>query len=214
MVKSLVGKKLGMTQVFDREGNFIPVTVLQVGPCFVTQLKSPGKDGTDAVQIGFGDRKRKNTPRPLLGHFEACGVSPKRVLKDVKRDGEGEIGLGDEVGVAVFEGVSHVDVIAVDKGRGFAGVIKRHGFHGGPATHGSKVHRHGGSIGPGTSPGRVIKGRKMAGHMGARRVTVRNLQVLRVDPERDLLLVKGSVAGPNGGHVLVSKARTAGAAKD
>jgi len=187
MVKSLLGKKIGMTQLFDESGTLVPVTVLQVGPCVVVQVKN-GPDGAcTAVQIGFDRRKRKSTPRPLLGHFDKAGVEPARVLREVEPEEGAELQPGQR--------------------RGFAGVMKRHGFRGGPATHGSKTHRRPGSIGPGTSPGRVIKGRRMAGHMGAARVTVRNLKVLRVDEARNLLLVKGAVPGANGSDVEVRKAK-------
>ena len=212
MLKSLVGRKIGMTQIFDEAGRQVPVTVLRIGPCFVTQVKTPDKDGCRSVQIGFEDAKRKNTPLPQLKHFEKCGLTPKKLLRDVEPEEGRELEPGQRVGVEIFEGVSHVNVTGVSKGRGFAGVIKRHGFHGGPAAHGSKVHRHAGSIGPGTSPGRVIKGRKMAGHMGAEKVTVRNLRVLAIDPERSLMLVKGAVPGSRGSYVTVSKPRVAASA--
>jgi len=207
MVKSLLGKKIGMTQLFDESGTLVPVTVLQVGPCVVVQVKN-GPDGAcTAVQIGFDRRKRKSTPRPLLGHFDKAGVEPARVLREVEPEEGAELQPGQSLGAGVFAGCKFVDVTGTSKGRGFAGVMKRHGFRGGPATHGSKTHRRPGSIGPGTSPGRVIKGRRMAGHMGAARVTVRNLKVLRVDEARNLLLVKGAVPGANGSDVEVRKAK-------
>lgn len=206
MVKALVGKKIGMTQVFDEAGNRISVTVLRVGPCTVVQVKTEETDEVAAVQVGFEERKRKRTSKPLAGHFEKAGVTAKRVLRDVPPDGDQMPEPGQQLRVDIFEGVSHVDVTGVSKGRGTAGVIKRHGFSGSPATHGGRFGRRGGSIGASSSPSRVFKGKRMAGHMGSERVTVRNLEVVKLVPEQDLMLVKGSVAGSNGGYVLVSKA--------
>jgi len=209
MVKALLGKKIGMTQVFAQSGERVPVTVLQVGPCMVTQLKTPQTDRAAAVQIGFDERKRKSTPKPALRHFEKAGVTPKRFVKDVEPEGDQMPRLGQEIGVGVFEGVSHVDVIGVSKGRGTAGVVKRHHFSGAPETHGGRFGRRTGSLGSNTFPGRVFKGKRMAGHMGVDRVTVRNLEVVKLDAERNLMLVKGSVAGANGSYILVRKAARA-----
>ena len=206
MLKALLGKKIGMTQIYDEDGTLVPVTVLQIGPCFVVQIKNDADGACTAVQIGYGERKRKNTPRPQLGHFNKAGVSPKRLLRDVAPEEGAQLEPGQSLGVEVFADTRTVDVVSTSKGRGFAGVIKRHGFHGGPASHGSKVHRHGGSIGAGTSPGRVIKGMKMPGQMGAERVTVRNLQVVKVEPEQNLLFVRGSVPGHQDGIVAIRKA--------
>jgi large subunit ribosomal protein L3 len=206
MVKALLGRKVGMTQVFDSEGNRVPVTVLEVGPCTVTQVKTAERDNVAAVQIGFGQRKRKNTSKPLMGHFQAAGTQPKRILRDVAPDGEQVPEVGQEIGVGIFDGVDRVDVIGTSKGRGFAGVMKRHHFAGSPATHGGRFGRRGGSIGSNTFPGRVMKGKRMAGHMGAERVTARNLQVLKVDQDANIMLVKGCVGGSRGGYVLVRKA--------
>jgi large subunit ribosomal protein L3 len=206
MVKTLIGKKVGMTQVFDDEGRLIPVTVLQVGPCAVTQVKSGENENAEAVQIGFDEAKPKNTPRPLMGHFRKAGVSPKKVLADVEPDGDEMPEAGQDLRVDVFEGVTHVDVQGVSKGRGFAGVVRRHGFSGAPETHGGRFGRRGGSIGTSATPSRVLKGKKMAGHMGAEKVTIRNLEVVRIDTEHNLMLVKGSVAGSNGSYVKVRKA--------
>ncbi len=205
MVKALLGKKIGMTQVFDEAGKRVPVTVLRVGPCAVTQVKA-SRGERSAVQIGFGERKRKNTPQPLLGHFEKAGVLPKRILQDVKPEGDQLPEPGDELTVELFDGVEHVDVTGTSKGKGFAGVMRRHGFSGAPETHGGRFGRGPGSIGSSASPARVVKGHHMAGHMGAERVTVRNLEVVEIDPERNLMLLKGSVPGPNGGFVIVRKA--------
>jgi large subunit ribosomal protein L3 len=195
-----------MTQVFDDAGAVVPATVLQVGPCMVTQVKTPPKDNATGVQIGFGEASRKRLTNPLAGHFAAAGVAPQRVLRDVEPDGAEMPEPGQELGVAVFEGVAKVDIVGVSKGRGTAGVVKRYGFRGQPETHGGRTRRLPGSIGSGTWPGRVWKGKRMAGHMGAARVTVRNLRVLRIDPERNLMVVKGCVPGSNGGCVLVRKA--------
>jgi len=206
MVKALIGKKLGMTQLFDEAGRRVPVTVLQVGPCAVTQVKTAETDNVPAVQLGFDERKRKNTARPLMGHFGKAGVSPRRVLRDVPPDGDQLPELGQELTVDIFQGVPRVDVTGVSKGRGFAGVVRRYRFRSSPETHGGRFGRHAGSIGSSASPGRVVKGRRMAGHMGAERVTVRNLEVVRIEPERNLMLVRGCVPGPNGGYLMVRKA--------
>ncbi|MHC4591112.1 MAG: 50S ribosomal protein L3 [Planctomycetota bacterium] len=206
MVKALLGKKIGMTQVFDDQGRRVSVTILRVGPCTVTQVKTQETDNVAAVQIGFDERKRKNTPKPQAGHFAKVRATPKKVLRDVPPDGEEMPDVGQELTVDVFEGVPRVDVIGVSKGRGTAGVVKRHGFKGSPATHGGRFGRRGGSLGSSASPSRVFKGKKMPGRMGAERVTTRNLEVVKVAPEHNLMLVKGAVAGSNGGYVLVRKA--------
>lgn len=208
MVKALLGKKVGMTQIFDEAGTLVPVTVLKVGPCSVLQIKTDPSGSCSAVQIGFDSRKKKNTPKPLLGHFAKAKVDPMRVLRDVEPEQDAQLEMGQTISVDVFADTALVDVVSTSKGRGFAGVIKRHGFHGAPASHGGKMHRHGGSIGPGASPGHVIKGKKMPGHMGAVRVTVRNLQVVKVDKDRNVMLVKGAVPGCNGCYVLVRKVNT------
>lgn len=206
MVKALLGRKIGMTQVFNEAGAVAPVTVLQVGPCMVTQVKTLPGDNAASVQIGFDEANKKRVTMPLAGHFAAAGVAPQRVLRDVAPDGPEMPELGQEIGVGIFEGVSKVDVVGVSKGRGTAGVVKRYGFAGQPETHGGRTRRLPGSIGSGTWPGRVWKGKRMAGHMGAARVTVRNLRVLRIDPERNLMLVRGCVPGSNGSCLLVKKA--------
>jgi len=210
MVNALLGKKMGMTQVYDEAGNVVPVTVLQVGPCAVVQLKTNAEGVCIAVQIGFDERKRKNTPQPLRGHFEQASVTPRKVLRDVAPEPEAKLALGQSLGVGVFAGVPVVDVTGTSKGRGFAGVMKRHGFAGGPASHGAaKVHRRPGAIGQHTDPGRVHKGKRMAGHMGCDRVTVRNLKVVQLDEARNLMLVRGAVPGHNGAYVLVRKVEAA-----
>ena len=206
MINALVGRKIGMTQLFDETGNLSAVTVLQVGPCQVTQLKQAETDGYYAVQIGFED-KTKNIKAPETGHFKKSGVAPKRHLREVRFAKASEAKLGDTVTCEVFQAGEKVDVIAVTKGRGFAGTIKRHGFTRGPETHGSMNVRAPGSMGSNTDPGRVWKGKRLGGHYGHERHTQRNLLVLKVDAAKHLLLVRGAVAGPNGGLVTVRKAK-------
>jgi large subunit ribosomal protein L3 len=206
MVKALIGKKIGMTQVFDESGKHVPVTVLQVGPCVVTQVKTEETDNVAAVQVGFMERKRKNTTQPLLGHFEKADATPKQVVHDVAPEGDELPEPGQELGADIFEETDYVDVTGTSKGRGFAGVVRRHGFATAPKTHGGRFGRTGGAIGTSATPARVIKGVKMPGQMGNEQVTIRNLQVVKVDAERNLVLVKGSVAGPKGGFVMVRKA--------
>ena len=196
MLRGYLGKKVGMSRVFREDGRVVPVTMIQAGPCSVTQIKTTDTDGYEAVQLGFGPVKKLNKPKS--GHLR--GASPVRHLREVKADDVGEFELGQQISVDIFEPGELVDVIGTSKGRGFAGVMKRHGFGGGPRTHGqSDRARAPGSIGGGTTPGKVFKGLKMAGHMGNARITVKNLEVVQVDPERNLLFVKGGVPGaPNG----------------
>lgn len=202
MVRGILGRKLGMTRLFDERGMATATTLVEAGPCFVTQVKTQEKDGYQAVQIGFG-LARKLT-KPQRGHLE--GLPPLRHLREVGADGVDEVQVGARIDAGMFKPGDRVDVIGVSKGRGFAGVVKRHGFAGGPKTHGqSDRWRHPGSIGAGTTPGRVLKGLRMAGHMGAERVTVKNLRVVRVDLERNLVALRGAVPGPNGGMVLIRK---------
>ncbi|MBX6754025.1 50S ribosomal protein L3 [Thermorudis peleae] len=205
MIEGLLGRKLGMTQIFDEQGRAVPVTVLEVGPCVVTQVKTVERDGYTAVQLGFGHRKRIN--KPLAGHLRASGAQP-RYLREVRVDDPENFTVGQVITCAsVFEAGQLVDVTGWRKGRGFAGVVKRHGFGGGPKTHGQSDRlRAPGSIGPTTTPGRVHKGKRMAGRMGPARVTVQNLRVMRVDAERNLVLVKGAVPGPIKGLVIVRHA--------
>ncbi len=196
MLRGFLGKKVGMSQIFREDGRVVPVTVIEAGPCSVTQIKTQATDGYEAVQLGFGAIKKLNKPR--AGHLKSS--TPSRHLREVEADDPTEFELGQRIGVDIFQEGEKVDIIGKSKGRGFAGVMKRHGFHGGPRTHGqSDRARAPGSIGGGTTPGKVFKGMKMAGHMGNRRVTVKNLEIVRVDPERNLWLVKGAVpGGPNG----------------
>ena len=202
MIRGLPGKKIGMSQVFREDGRVVPVTVIEAGPCTVTQIKTKDTDGYEAVQLGFGEVQRLN--RPLAGHLKKSRLS--RFLREVGADDMAEFQVGQRIGVDIFEPGELVDIIGRSKGRGFAGVMKRHGFGGGPRTHGqSDRARAPGSIGGGTTPGKVFKGLRMAGHMGDQRVTVKGLEVVRVDPERNLLLVKGGVPGAPNGLLLIRK---------
>lgn len=202
-IAGILGRKLGMMQIFDRDGNVVPITVIEAGPCQVTQVKTTERDGYAAVQLGFGAARRVNSP--LRGHLRRLG--PFRYLREFPVDDAGDIQLGQRVGVEIFQPGQRVDVTGISKGRGFAGVVKRHGFHGGPKTHGqSDRHRAPGSIGATTTPGRVFKGLRMAGHMGHQRVTTLNLEVAEVNPARGLLMVKGAVPGPNSGLLRIRHA--------
>ncbi|HUU33181.1 MAG TPA: 50S ribosomal protein L3 [Vicinamibacterales bacterium] len=207
MVNGIIGKKIGMTQLFLEDGTVEPATVLQAGPCVVVQAKRPERDGYEAVQLGLVSAKYKAN-KAIAGHHKAANVPATRVRREVKRVAGGEQPKpGDSIVVAaLFNQGERVDVIGTSKGRGFAGVVKRHGFAGSPKTHGGRFGRRSGSIGSGTSPGRVWKGKRMPGHMGAERVTTRNLQVLKVDQDANIMLVKGCVGGSRGGYVLVRKA--------
>lgn len=195
-----------MTQIFSETGEFVPVTVVEAGPVFVTQVKSDEKEGYNAVQVGFGDQKEHRINRPKKGHFDKAGVSPKKVLREMRLDDVSGYELGQKIDCSVFEGVELVDVIGTSKGKGTAGPIKRWNQSRGPEAHGSKYHRGPGSIGAASYPARVLKGMHMAGHMGHERVTVQNLTLVKVDAERNLLLIKGAVPGPKGGVVIVREA--------
>ncbi len=196
MKKAILATKVGMTQIFSEDGTLTPVTVLQAGPCVVTQVKTVGNDGYSAVQVGFVDKREKLVTKPLKGHFDKAGVSYKRFIKEFKLENAEEYSVKDEIKADVFAAGDKVDATAISKGKGFQGAIKRHGQHRGPMAHGSKFHRHAGSNGSATTPGRVFKGKKMPGQMGHVKVTVQNLEVVRVDAEAGLILVKGSVPGP------------------
>lgn len=206
MVNMILGRKLGMTQVWDEDDNVVPVTVILAGPCVVSQVKSEETDGYNAVQIGFGDIKEKKVNKPMAGHFAKAGVEPMRYLREVRVDDPSEHHTGEVVSIADFEGVEAVDVSGTSKGKGFQGTIRRWNFACGPMTHGSRNQRKPGSIGQCAYPSRVRKGLHMAGHMGDERVTVKNLKVVRIDPEQNLLLVKGAVPGGKNGLVEVRKA--------
>ncbi len=216
MLKGLLGRKVGMTQVYAADGRLVPVTVLQVGPCTVIQTKTKATDGYAAVQLGFDPKKGKQTPKPLIGHFKKAGTGPFRVLREFRVEDAESMKPGQVVTLDLFKPGDLVDVIGTSKGKGFQGVIKRHHFAGGPATHGSMFHREPGSIGASSFPSKVIKGHKHPGHMGDRRVTVQNLTVVEVKPDEHLLLVQGAVPGANGTHVVVQsavKARAVAAGK-
>ena len=203
----IIGKKVGMTSIYDENGKNIPVTVILAGPNYVTQVRTEEVDGYDAVQLGFDDKKEKNTPKALRGHFEKAGVSPKRKVIEF-RDFEKEVKLGDELSVGdLFAEGEFVDVSGVSKGKGFQGVVKRHGFAGvGQATHGQHNRlRAPGSIGASSDPSRVFKGMRMAGHMGNEKVTVQNLRIMKVIPEKNLLIVKGSVPGHKNTYLIIKK---------
>ena len=209
MIVGLLGQKVGMTQIFEEDGTAVPVTVLRVGPCTVLQVKTPERDGYYAIQLGFDDKPRGKATKPERGHAKKhANAEPKRFIREIRQDGPVDWKEGDVLTVSLFEGISAVDVTGTSKGRGTAGTMKRGGFGGLPASHGVKrKHRSPGSIGATTDPGRVLKGKKMAGHMGNARVTVRNLKVVRVYPEENLLLVCGGVPGPNRGYVIVRQSK-------
>ena len=210
--KTILGEKLGMTQVFADDGTVTPVTVVQAGPCVVTQIRTPERDGYSAVQIGYGERREARTTKPQKGHFAKAGVAPARHLAEFRVDDVEGIELGSSLTVEQFEAGDHVDVTGVSKGKGFTGPMKRHNFGGLRDSHGTKrKHRSAGSVGAGTTPGRVFKGTKMAGRMGNARTTVVNLQIVETDAERNLLLIKGALPGPNGGLVMVRSAVKKGA---
>jgi large subunit ribosomal protein L3 len=207
MVDALLGKKLGMTSVYTEDGEFVPVTVIELGPCTVVQVKTEETDGYTALQLGFDERKPKNVTQPLRGHYAKAGTGTKRFLREVGWDGEDEIEAGQELKADLFADVLKVDVVGTTKGKGFQGVVKRHGFAGGPASHGQGDRlRAPGSIGQSAYPARVLKGTRMPGHMGNERMTVRNLKVVRVDAERNALLVRGPVPGCRSGYVIVRRA--------
>jgi len=200
-MKALLGKKLGMTQFFNEDGTVVRCTVIEAGPCVVTQKKTVEKDGYAATQIAFGDVKPRRLNKPLLGHFKKAGVSPKRFLAEVR--GEHDLAVGDTVTVEVFSPGDKVKVTGISKGKGFQGVVKRHGFGGGPGYHGAHFHRAPGSIGASSDPSRVYPGSRMPGHMGSVRVTQTGLTVVKTDPERNLLLVRGAVPGSKGSLVMI-----------
>ena len=222
MKKAILATKVGMTQIFSEDGTLTPVTVLQAGPCVVTQVKTVENDGYEAVQVGFVDKKdkivnkdksgkkeivhRHGVTKAEQGHFAKAGVSGKRFVREFKLENAGEYQLAQEIKVDIFEAGDKIDATAISKGKGFQGAIKRHNQHRGPMTHGSKYHRHAGSNGAASDPSKVFKGKKMPGQMGHVKVTVQNLEVVRVDAEKNLLLVKGSVPGPKKSLVTIKEA--------
>ena len=209
MKKAILTTKVGMTQIFNEDGVLTPVTVLQAGPCVVTQVKTVENDGYSAVQVGFGDIREKLVNKPKKGHFAKAEVAPKRFLKEFRLEDAESYKVGQEIKADVFAAGDKFDATAKSKGKGYQGAIKRHGQSRGPMTHGSKYHRHAGSNGSATTPGRVFKGKKMAGHMGAVRVTVQNLEVVRVDADKNLILVKGAVPGPKKSLVMLKESTKA-----
>lgn len=221
MKKGILATKIGMTQIFAEDGTLVPVTVLQAGPCYVTQVKTKENDGYSAVQVGFVDKKEKQNikdrsgkkevvhrhgvNKPLQGHFSKAGVTSKRYVREFKFEDAENYALGAEIKTDIFAVGDRIDATAISKGKGYQGAIKRYGQHRGPMAHGSKFHRHQGSNGSATTPGRVFKGKGMPGHMGCVKVTVQNLTVVRVDAEQNLLLVKGSVPGPKKGLITIKE---------
>lgn len=211
MIEGLIGKKLGMTQVFLEDGTVAPVTVIEAGPCVVVQRRNADKDGYEAVQLGLVDASAaKRANKPLRGHHEKAGVPPTRLRREFRLDEGADLKAGDRVLVDIFDGTSFVDVVGTSKGKGFQGVMRRHGFAGGRSSHGSMFHRAPGSIGSSAYPSRVFRGMRAAGHMGSARVTVKNLRVIRVDAEKNLLLVRGAVPGAVGSNVVVRKSQKIG----
>ncbi|MBS3955963.1 MAG: 50S ribosomal protein L3 [Clostridiales bacterium] len=207
MVTTILGRKLGMTQVWSEDDRLVPVTVIEAGPCVVSQIKTIARDGYDAVQIAFGDIKESKVNKPMAGHFAKAGVTPKRHVAEVRlSEPDSDVKAGDQLTVAIFTAGGVVDVSGTSKGKGFAGVMKRHNFRGGPGGHGSHFHRATGSVGQASTPSRVFRGRKMPGQMGNETVTVRNLEVVRVDEEQNLLLVRGAVPGPRGTLLTIKSA--------
>ena len=206
-MKMIIGRKIGMTQVFDENGNAVPVTVIKAGPCVVVQKKTPEVDGYSAVQLGFEEIPEKKVNKPMMGHFKRAGVKPMRVLKEFRVENVDDYEVGQVIDVSIFEVGDLVDVTGWSKGRGFAGAMKRWGFQGGPRSHGSKFHRMLGSVGQHTEPAKIFKGKKMPGRYGNERVTIRNLKVVKVDPENNLLVVKGGVPGARGGLLLIRSAK-------
>ena len=206
MNKGIIGKKLGMTQVFADDGAAVGVTAIEVEPSAIVQVKTKDKDGYDAIQLGYGRIKQKNVTKPLQGHFKKANKGNFRILKEFSTQA-GKYEAGQEIAADIFQAGDYVDVVGTSKGKGFQGVVKRHGFHGGRATHGSMFHRAPGSIGASADPSRVFKGTKLPGHMGCVRKSIQNLQVWQVRPEMNLLLLKGSIPGSKNGFVLIKQAR-------
>jgi large subunit ribosomal protein L3 len=207
MLSGLLGKKVGMTQMYTEDGRLLPVTLIQAGPCSVMQVKTIENDGYSAIQLGFDDKKRKNAKKPEIGHAAKASLEPKRFVREVMPEVGADIKLGQSVTVDIFNDVKKIDVTGVTKGKGFAGVMKRWNFKGGLNTHGSTRHRPPGSISSNTDPGRVIRGKKMAGRLGGERVTIKNIDVVKIDKDKNLLFVKGAVPGHNGSYLILNKAK-------
>ncbi|WP_026891886.1 50S ribosomal protein L3 [Lacrimispora aerotolerans] len=205
MKKGILATKVGMTQIFNENGVLTPVTVLQAGPCVVTQIKTVENDGYSAVQIGYVDKREKLVSKPLKGHFDKAGVSYKRYVREFKLENASEYSVKDEIKADIFAAGDKIDATAISKGKGFQGAIKRHGQSRGPMAHGSKFHRHAGSNGAASDPSKVFKGKKMPGQMGNKRITIQNLEIVRVDIENNLILVKGAVPGPKKSLVTIKE---------
>ncbi len=204
MKKAIIGKKIGMTQIFNENGKVVPVTVVEAGPCVITQIKTIENDGYEALQVGFENQKPLRVTKPLMGHFKKNDIAPKRILKEFRLEDISAYNVGELIKAEIFEEGEKIDVIGTSKGKGYSGVIKRWNFSRLKESHGTgPVHRHGGSSGANSNPSRVFKGLKMAGHLGAERVTIQNLTVVKVDIENNLIAVKGAIPGPNGGTVII-----------
>lgn len=205
MKKAILTTKVGMTQIFNEDGVLTPVTVLQAGPCVVTQVKTEENDGYSAVQVGFVDKKEKGINKPQKGHFDKAGVAPKRFVREFRFENAEEYTVGQEIKADIFAAGDKIDATATSKGKGYAGGIKRHGLKSGPSAHGSKYHRHAGSNGTSSDPSKVFKGKKMPGQMGAERVTIQNLEIVKVDADQNIILVKGAVPGPKKSLVMLKE---------
>ena len=205
MKKAILTTKVGMTQIFNEDGVLTPVTVLQAGPCVVTQVKTEENDGYSAVQVGFVDKKEKGINKPQKGHFDKAGVAPKRFVREFRFENAEEYTVGQEIKADIFAAGDKIDATATSKGKGYAGGIKRHGLKSGPSAHGSKYHRHAGSNGMASDPSKVFKGKKMTGQMGAERVTIQNLEIVKVDADQNIILVKGAVPGPKKSLVMLKE---------
>lgn len=207
MLSGLIGKKVGMTQIFGEKGEVIPVTLIEAGPCVVLQKKASKQEGYDAVQLGYEDIKEKKLTKSLKAKFSKIKVEPKRYIREFRVNNPDDYEVGQELKVDIFEEGSFIDVCGTSKGKGFAGVIKRWGFKGGPASHGSRFHRAPGSVGASASPSRVFKGQKLPGHMGNKKVTIQSLEIVKLDKEKNLLVIKGAVPGASRGIVIIEKAK-------
>ena len=205
MKKAILTTKVGMTQIFNEDGVLTPVTVLQAGPCVVTQVKTEENDGYSAVQVGFVDKKEKGINKPQKGHFDKAGVAPKRFVREFRFENAEEYTVGQEIKADIFAAGDKIDATATSKGKGYAGGIKRHGLKSGPSAHGSKYHRHAGSNGMASDPSKVFKGKTMPGQMGAERVTIQNLEIVKVDADQNIILVKGAVPGPKKSLVMLKE---------
>lgn len=207
MLNGFLGKKIGMTQIYSEEGRLIPVTLIQAGPCSVMQIKTVENDGYSAIQLGFDDRKKKGATKPEIGHASKFSLEPKRFIREIKPESGVDIQLGQSITVDIFQDVKLINVIGLTKGKGYAGVMKRWNFKGGLNTHGSTRHRPPGSISSNTDPGRVFRGKKMAGRLGGERVTIKNIDVVKIDSERNLLFLKGAVPGHKGSYLILNKVK-------